>query len=100
MKTQTTTQTDHRNKYYAVAAKILVIREDDTVIYSFQDPMLWDPKTQNHTSLSTDPDKFSTIAEDFETAKSEFWFKWNTYSKRRFGYSVPLALTWIEHLLA
>lgn len=91
-------QETQRNKYNAflrecanqtpvASGKLTIERhndEDSWITYGFEDLMLWDVNRQKHISLGSN-DKFKVTAEDYETAKSEFWARWSIFTKRAFN---------------
>lgn len=68
------------NREIVANGKLTIERDDDSwTTYGFEDLILWNGKT--HISLGSN-DKFKVTAEDYETAKSEFWQRWSIFIKR------------------
>lgn len=80
------------DKQTAVIGKFTTERDDDGwVIYGFEDLRVWDPNLKVYVHLHpTNPDKFKVLAEDYDTAKSEFWARWNIYCSKMFKFTVSI----------
>jgi len=82
-----------RNSYTTAYGKLTVHKEDNAIIYGFEDLHIWLPKAQKTIHLHpNDPDKFLVTEESgcYETAKFEFWARWKIYTQRRFKTSVRI----------
>jgi len=77
-------KTDIRNHITTARGTHTIINENNMVTYGFTDVQFWIPSKQSWIPASQDPDKFLIVAEDFETASSEFWARWKIYMSKRF----------------